>query len=99
MWAETALLYHAGLGNLCGPYTRSYGMDLHRYVAALALWMWPVVGREASPLPPLDAPAIDHGHDLCLGSMVALLGSVIPDERAALARRVPRPESDRASGE
>jgi hypothetical protein len=79
LWAETALLYHAGLGNLCGPYTRSYGMDLHRYVGALALWMWPVVGLAATPLPALDAAAIDHGHDLCLGSMVAALGSAIPD--------------------
>lgn len=79
LWAETALLYHAGLGNLCGPYTRSYGMDLHRYVGALALWIWPVVGRDRTPLPPLDAPSIDHGHDLCLGSMVALLGSVVPE--------------------
>ena len=78
LWAETALLYHAGLGNLCGPYTRSYGMDLHRYVGALALWIWPVAGRAATPLPPLDAASIDHGHDLCLGSMVALVGSRIP---------------------
>jgi hypothetical protein len=91
LWAETALLYHAGLGNLCGPYTRSYGMDLHRYVGALALWMWPILGREASPLPPLDAPAIDHGHDLCLGSMVALLGSVIPDGVQPWLTRFPGP--------
>jgi hypothetical protein len=91
LWAETALLYHAGLGNLCGPYTRSYGMDLHRYVGALALWMWPVIGRQATPLPALDAPAIDHGHDLCLGSMVALLGSVIPAGVQPWLQRFPGP--------
>jgi hypothetical protein len=79
LWAETALLYHAGLGNLCGPYTRSYGMDLRRYVGALALWLWPVVGRSSTPLPELDQASIDHGHDLCLGSMVAVLGSEMPE--------------------
>ena len=89
LWAETALLYHAGLGNLCGPYTRSYGMDLHRYVGAIALWLWPVVGREAAPLPPIDGAAIDHGHDLCLGSVVALLGSEIPDEVRPWIERFP----------
>jgi hypothetical protein len=79
LWAETALLYHAGLGNQCGPYTRSYGMDLHRYVGAVALWLWPVIGRNLTPLPELDASAIDHGHDLCLGPTIALVGSAVPE--------------------
>jgi hypothetical protein len=79
LWAETALLYHADLGNLCGPYTRSYGMDLHRYVGALSLWLWPAVGSSATPLPDLASASIDHGHDLCLGPVVALLGTQIPE--------------------
>jgi hypothetical protein len=89
LWAETALLYHAGLGNLCGPYTRSYGMDLHRYVGAISLWLWPVLGRAATPMPVLDAPAIDHGHDFCLGAMVALLGSDVPDDVQSWFERFP----------
>ena len=89
LWAETALLYHAGLGNLCGPYTRSYGMDLHRYVGAISLWLWPVLGRAAAPLPAIDGRPIDHGHDLCLGSVVALLGSEIPDEVRPWIERFP----------
>jgi hypothetical protein len=80
LWADTALLWHAGLGNLCGPYSRSYGMDMHRYVAALALWLWPAIGRSATPLPELGAEVVDHGHDLILGSCVELLGSVVPSD-------------------
>ncbi len=93
LWAETALLYHAGLGNLCGPYTRTYGMDLHRYVGALSLWMWPVVGRTATPLPDLGLASIDHGHDLCLGPMVALLDSRIPESVQPWLRAFPGPST------
>lgn len=32
-WRDTAQLYHAGLRNLCGPFTRAYGMDMTRYTA------------------------------------------------------------------
>lgn len=89
LWADTALLYHAGLGNMCGPYTRSYGMDLHRYVGAIALWLWPVLGRAATPLPDPTGLSIDHGHDLCLGSMVAVLGAAVPDDVRGWFERFP----------
>lgn len=32
-WQDTAALYHAGLQNLVGPFTRAYGMDMTRYTA------------------------------------------------------------------
>lgn len=32
-WRDTAQLYHAGLRNLCGPFTRAYGMDMVQYTA------------------------------------------------------------------
>jgi hypothetical protein len=83
IWTAASQAYHAGLGNLCGPYTRSYGMDMHRYVAAFALWLWPVLGPDHTPLPDLDAPAIDHGHDLCLGPVVAALAGPIPADAQA----------------
>lgn len=100
LWAETALLYHAGLGNLCGPYTRSYGMDLHRYVGALSIWLWPVLGREHAPLPELEARSIDHGHDLCLGPVVEMLGTSIPDAVRPWFARFPGPSTvERLVGE
>jgi len=33
LWRDIARSYHAGLGNICGPYDRSYGMDMRRYFA------------------------------------------------------------------
>jgi hypothetical protein len=79
LWRDLAGWYHAGLANVCGPYTRTYGMDLSRYVALLSLWLWRDLGAEHAPLPPLDRDAA-HGHDLHLGPLVATLASPIPDD-------------------
>jgi hypothetical protein len=87
LWSDTAAFWHGGLGNLCGPYTRSYGMDLHRYVGAVCLWLWAGLGRDAAPLPDLDADVVAHGHDVCLGPAVAVLGSPIPPGMADSFRR------------
>ena len=46
--------WHADLGNLCGPYSRAYGMDLHAYVSGLALALW--CADLPAPLPDLGAP-------------------------------------------
>lgn len=67
LWADIARWYHPGLRNLCGPYSRAYGMDMSQYVGLLGLWLpEPVV-------PDLDRP-FEHSHDLLLGPVIALLG-------------------------
>ena len=81
LWDDLAAFHHAGLGNLCGPWTRSYGMDMGRYVGAVGLWMWAALGREYTPLPSFEEP-FEHGHDLLLGPAAALLGARIPDAAA-----------------
>jgi hypothetical protein len=78
LWRDIADWYHPGLGNLCGPYTRSYGMDMQRYAALLGMWMWPTLGADA-PFPPFDA-GFDHAHDLAMAPMAALLDTRIPDD-------------------
>jgi len=77
VWQDSVRWYHAGLANVAGPYTRSYGMDLHRYVAAWGLWVWAALGRERAPVPALDGP-LEHGMDLTLGPMIALIGADLP---------------------
>jgi hypothetical protein len=86
LWRDVARWYHARLRNLCGPYSRTYGMDMTRYVALLGLQLWVALGRERAPLPTL-APEVEHGHDLFLGPLAAVDATCVPDEaRAALAR-------------
>jgi hypothetical protein len=88
LWRDLAELHHAGLGNLCGPWDRAYGMDMGRHVGAMGLWWWPAFGPEAAPLPDL-AGSFDHSHDLLLGVPAALLGPAVPDDAAPALQTFP----------
>ena len=68
LWADIARWWHPRLQNLCGPYSRSYGMDMRSHVALLGLWLPEVV------IPSLDDDVIDHSHDLTMWPLVELLG-------------------------
>lgn len=88
LWRDLARWYHAGLRNLCAPYTRAYGMDMGRYVAALSLHVWAAFGRAAAPLPALTRD-VEHGHDLGLGPLVAALGAEVPEDARDAFLRFP----------
>jgi hypothetical protein len=85
LWTDVARWWHAGLGNLCGPYSRAYGMDAHTHVTGLSLALW-CAGLPA-PMPPLEAAEVVHGHDLCEGPMLEHVGVRVPGRaRAAFER-------------
>lgn len=77
LWHDIARFYHAGLRNVAGPYTRSYGMDMQNYGALLGLSIWLLVGQEAAPFPHASG-MFDHGHDFCYGPPLALVGTQAP---------------------
>jgi hypothetical protein len=79
LWNDIARFYHAGLRNLCGPFDRSYGMDMRRYVAVLGEWIWLITGQAQAPFPALDRP-FAHSADFCFGPCIAMLGAQVPDE-------------------
>jgi hypothetical protein len=80
LWLSAAAFYNASLRNFCGPYTRSYGADARTSVSLFSIWLWAVLGREYAPLPDLDAPSVDHGHDLMAGPVFArLVPPSVPD--------------------
>jgi len=85
-WRDLARFYHPGLRNLCGPYSRAYGMDMTRYVAALGCWIAPVVPSDRAPLPALG-DAVPHAHDLFGLPLVGALETRPPEDvqRALLA--------------
>jgi hypothetical protein len=64
LWRTFAARYHAGLGNVAGPFTRAYGLDLGRYVGKVGLLVAGAAGLDAAPLPPLHSEVVAHGHDL-----------------------------------
>lgn len=79
LWRDVAQYYHAGLRNICGPYTRSYGMDMLTYGALLGLSIWLVVGRDLAPFPRAEGH-FEHGHDFSYGPCLALVGTAMPDD-------------------
>ena len=93
LWADVARWWHAGLGNLCGPYSRAYGMDLGSYVSGLSLALW-CAGLPA-PLPPLDADLVPHGHDLCMAPFLEHVGVRVPPRPRRRVRALPGPARGR----
>ena len=79
LWRDIAQFYHAGMRNVAGPYDRSYGMDMRRYVACLGMWIWLATGYELAPFPGLDRP-LEHGWDFAVAPLFALLGLRMPDD-------------------
>jgi hypothetical protein len=77
LWRDVARWYHPELQNLCGPWSRSYGMDMTKYVSLLGLWMVPMLGFDRAPFPSPDGP-LDHSHDFSMAPMVELLRVQVP---------------------
>jgi hypothetical protein len=72
VWRDIARWWHPGLRTLCGPYSRSYGMDMTRSVGLLGLWLPdPVV-------PPIGMP-FEHSHDLTMAPLIDLVSGGSPE--------------------
>ena len=87
LWTDVARWWHAGLGNLCGPYSRAYGMDLRSYLSGLSLALW--CADLPAPLPDLTAERIPHGHDLCLAPLLQHVGVRVPAAARPAFERFP----------
>ena len=79
LWRDLAQFYHAGMRNMCGPYDRSYGMDMTDYLALLGLWIAVALPPAHAPLPDVDHH-FEHAADFFFMPLVALLGSNPPND-------------------
>ncbi|MBZ0301984.1 MAG: hypothetical protein K8J31_19705 [Anaerolineae bacterium] len=79
LWRDIARFYHAGLRNLCGPFDRSYGMDMTHYLATVGLWIALAVPVEQAPLPDVSQ-VFGHSADFLFLPPAALLGARVPAE-------------------
>jgi len=71
-WTSLGELYNANLKNVAGPWDRSYGFDMNRYLSILALQMWTIVGKENAPV--YERPYLmGHKNDFAIGPLVAIL--------------------------
>ena len=69
LWADVGRWYHPEMRNLCGPWSRAYGMDMRSYLSQLGLW----IGDAVPDLDVADA-TFGHAHDLCFQPLVDLFG-------------------------
>ena len=79
LWRDLAQFYHADMKNICGPYDRSYGMDMTNYLAVVSLWIACALPSASAPLPDVDE-AFDHAGDYYFMPMVALVDTMPPDD-------------------
>ncbi len=79
LWRDIAKFYHADLKNLCGPFDRSYGMDMTEYLALVGLYIALALDPKDAPLPDTTKP-FGHAHDFMFAPLVCLLGTNIPNE-------------------
>ncbi len=79
LWRDVAQYYHAGLQNVCGPFTRSYGMHLPDYAALLGMSIWMGIGRQYAPFP-REKGLFDHSHDFCYGPCFGIVDTLIPSD-------------------
>ena len=77
LWRDIGRFYHAGLRNMCGPFDRSYGMDMRRYVSLTGVWMAMVLPPELTPLPDPSGP-MEHAHDFVCAPTYVALGAQVP---------------------
>ncbi|WYZ38274.1 hypothetical protein EsH8_III_000188 [Colletotrichum jinshuiense] len=81
-WKAVAQLWHPGMKNMAGPWDRSYGYDMNRYVSLMALWFWTLIGKENSSL--ISAPQVmSHAADYAWAPLFAVLAdfheSLLPE--------------------
>ncbi|KAH6980709.1 hypothetical protein BKA56DRAFT_643982 [Ilyonectria sp. MPI-CAGE-AT-0026] len=80
-WEAISALWHPGLKNMAGPWDRSYGYDMNRYLSLMALWFWPLIGKENAGL--IEKPeTMSHMADYAWAPLFAVLAkkheSLIP---------------------
>jgi len=73
--ARLSTLFHPGLGAICGPYLRAYGLALDRYVSLAGIWL-ALAGAERV-LPRTLDPKTDHVHDLFFVPVFAALADAV----------------------
>ena len=77
IWHEIAGFYHPGLRNMCGPFDRSYGMDMESYVSGVGPLMATAMDFKAAPVPTADKPR-GSGTQFGISPQMAMLGAHIP---------------------
>src|SRR5690349_19970204 len=73
---------------MCGPFDRSYGMDMRKYVTSVGMSMRLALGRDLAALPDTHVTCkdfnADHKNDIMGAISAASVGARIPEESRAV---------------
>lgn len=74
VWDLLASMYNPNLHNLAGPWDRTYGYDMNKYVGILSVYLWSILGEDAAFGGYKESPFYRaHADDMEIAPMVAIL--------------------------
>ncbi|KAH7024365.1 uncharacterized protein B0I36DRAFT_250683 [Microdochium trichocladiopsis] len=73
VWETTAALYNPLLRNLAGPWDRSYGYDMNKYVAILGIYLWSLLGKDQAFGEKSRVWSLAHADDFEYAPLIAVL--------------------------
>lgn len=67
LWLDLSQFYNANLQNICGPYLRSYGMDMKKYTAIAGVWIAAAVDDpRIATVPAKEGPHNESNFIVCV---------------------------------
>ncbi|KAL4913904.1 hypothetical protein BDW62DRAFT_205165 [Aspergillus aurantiobrunneus] len=83
IWDYESQLWNPRMRNFAGPWDRTYGYDMNRYVAIMSIWVWTLVGKEKAWKSGSPIWTLAHADDFQIAPVIAVLSefhrSLIPD--------------------
>lgn len=74
VWELVAEMYNPNLRNLAGPWDRTYGYDMNKYVGILSVYLWSMLGEEAAFGGYKESPFYRaHADDMEIAPLIAVL--------------------------
>lgn len=73
IWDYQSLLWNPNMRNFAGPWDRSYGYDMNKYVAIMSEWIWALIGKEHAWHYKSPIPTMTHADDFQLAPVIAVL--------------------------
>ena len=75
IWDYESSLWNANLRNFAGPWDRSYGYDMNKYVAIMAEWIWALIGKDGVWKQKNPIYTMTHADDFEYAPLIAVLST------------------------
>lgn len=90
VWEYTASVYNPAMRNVAGPWDRSYGYDMNKYVAIIGIQLWSLLGKDQAYGENSQVWSLTHADDFEYAPLIAVLSpyhdSLIPESTIKLLK-------------